>query len=313
MIKTVNNIQILLLGLCLCIVQIGKAQNIGINSAGVLPDPSAALDIDANDKGVLVPRIALTGTDDLTTIASPAISLLIYNTATISDVEPGFYYFDGSSWKRIGSDGISHDWYKVGTGSSPEAITDTIYTKGLVGIGTASPTETLEVNGYVKIKNGYEGENKVLVSDALGKANWETIPGSWYAYLSGGSSPATVGGQVAIDFTEASVIGHGGTSSFVNDNITVPVSGTYKLSISGWATGFTNPYLVKWDAKVNGGNIWAPQYSGATSQWGIDATVFTIVTLNAGDVLSLDRVISTPGGAQDGITENVVFTVELLQ
>jgi len=36
------------------------------------PDVSAELDITTTNKGLLIPRIALTGTNDITTINSPA-------------------------------------------------------------------------------------------------------------------------------------------------------------------------------------------------------------------------------------------------
>ena len=36
------------------------AQNVGINTTGAIPDPSAALDIDYANKGLLIPRVALT-------------------------------------------------------------------------------------------------------------------------------------------------------------------------------------------------------------------------------------------------------------
>ncbi|MBN1926142.1 MAG: hypothetical protein JW798_09925, partial [Prolixibacteraceae bacterium] len=58
----------------------GNAQNVGINADGSAPDNSAMLDVDASNKGLLIPRVALTGANDATTIASPATSLLIYNT-----------------------------------------------------------------------------------------------------------------------------------------------------------------------------------------------------------------------------------------
>jgi hypothetical protein len=80
------------------------------------PHASARLQVDAsasgNAKGFLPPRVALQGTDDAQlvspstpTIASPAIGLLIYNTATAGSgataVEPGFYYYNGSAWVRL--------------------------------------------------------------------------------------------------------------------------------------------------------------------------------------------------------------------
>jgi len=78
------------------------AQNVGINT--VTPHASAQLDITANNKGLLIPRIALTDNMDVTTIQTPASSLLIYNTATAGTgrfmVTPGFYYWNNlsSSW-----------------------------------------------------------------------------------------------------------------------------------------------------------------------------------------------------------------------
>ena len=69
------------------------------------PNASAKLDITSTNKGFLPPRVTLTGTADVTTIASPAAGLMVYNTATAgtspSNVSPGLYYFDGSSWQRI--------------------------------------------------------------------------------------------------------------------------------------------------------------------------------------------------------------------
>ncbi|MCL7762812.1 hypothetical protein MPF19_05240 [Polaribacter sp. Z014] len=57
---------------------------VGINTTTL--DPSAILDVTSIDKGVLVPRINLTSTLDITTITSPLTSLLIFNTATVADV-----------------------------------------------------------------------------------------------------------------------------------------------------------------------------------------------------------------------------------
>ena len=84
-------------------VSISAQAQVGINSTGANPDNSAMLDVSAANKGLLIPRIALTGTNDVTTVISPAASLLVYNTATVSDVTPGFYYYNGAVWKRIGS------------------------------------------------------------------------------------------------------------------------------------------------------------------------------------------------------------------
>lgn len=70
-----------------------------------IPESSAKLEVSATDKGFLPPRVTLTGTADISTIASPATGLFVYNTATAgvspSNVTPGLYYYDGSKWQRI--------------------------------------------------------------------------------------------------------------------------------------------------------------------------------------------------------------------
>ncbi|KAF5042881.1 hypothetical protein DSECCO2_508060 [anaerobic digester metagenome] len=51
--------------------------NVGINPTGALPDPSAALDIVAADKGLLIPRMSAV---QRMAIAAPANGLLVYDT-----------------------------------------------------------------------------------------------------------------------------------------------------------------------------------------------------------------------------------------
>jgi hypothetical protein len=99
------------------------AQNVSISPTGNAPDNSAALDIrDYTDKGVLIPRIALTGPTDVTTIPSPALSLLVYNTGTGGLTPAGYYYWDGSRWVRLVTMGGSPSdaWLTLGNaGTNP--------------------------------------------------------------------------------------------------------------------------------------------------------------------------------------------------
>lgn len=87
-----------------CITQLLSAQS---NTEGVSiapnvtpPDPSAMLDVLSSNKGILIPRVALTGLTDVTTIPNPANSLLVYNTGT-TNLSKGYYYWDGA-WKLLG-------------------------------------------------------------------------------------------------------------------------------------------------------------------------------------------------------------------
>jgi hypothetical protein len=99
-----RNIKHFLITLTLMLsVNILTAQNnVGIGT--LTPNNSAMLDIVASDKGVLIPRVALTAVN--TPINAPATGLMVYNTSTSGTYStPGFYYFDGSNWVQIGSGG----------------------------------------------------------------------------------------------------------------------------------------------------------------------------------------------------------------
>lgn len=71
-----------------------NAQSIGIGSTVFTPDASAMLEVRATNKGVLVPRVSLTGVNDAITVASPATSLLVFNTG--GALPAGYYYNTGT-------------------------------------------------------------------------------------------------------------------------------------------------------------------------------------------------------------------------
>lgn len=158
-----------------------SAQNIGINSTGAVPNSSSLLDIDAapgNNKGLLIPRMALVSSTDATTITSPATSLLVYHTGSGGLPIAGYYYNSGTSgspvWVQLlngGSPGTA--WMVTGntgttggpnflgtkdnislrfrTNNTQRFIIDSV---GKVGIGIMNPASKLTIasTGY----NGFE-------------------------------------------------------------------------------------------------------------------------------------------------------------
>ncbi len=83
------------------------SQGAAVNTTGANADPSAMLDVNSSDKGMLIPRISLSSTTVSTPVTTPATGLMVFNTATVGDVTPGFYYWDGSQWQPIGAGGTS--------------------------------------------------------------------------------------------------------------------------------------------------------------------------------------------------------------
>lgn len=80
------------------------------------PNASAQLEVtlkkDDPKRGVLIPRIALKSTTDITTVAhadgQPTTyenSLLVFNTATDGDITPGYYYWYVDRWNRLATGG----------------------------------------------------------------------------------------------------------------------------------------------------------------------------------------------------------------
>ncbi|SEH62066.1 hypothetical protein SAMN02927937_00531 [Paenimyroides aquimaris] len=78
---------------------------VGIGTA--TPAEAAQLEISAINKGVLIPRVELRNTTTFGPVTGTEVeSLLVYNTETIADVTPGFYYWVKESaatphWERI--------------------------------------------------------------------------------------------------------------------------------------------------------------------------------------------------------------------
>src|SRR5450432_829988 len=105
--------KVLLIAVC-SISTFCYAQRVAINTDGSAPNVSAILDVKSTNKGFLPPRIALTGTTDVTTIVTPATGLLIYNTAIAGTsphiVSPGYYYYNGTAWAPLGPAG----WFTTG-------------------------------------------------------------------------------------------------------------------------------------------------------------------------------------------------------
>lgn len=123
-----------------------QAQNVGIGTN--TPAASAKLEIQSTDRGILIPRISIPNLAAAAPVATPAVSLLVYNTNATTGL--GYYYWDGTQWvKLLNQNDVDRDWYEVGTTTSPDNINDNIFTQGFVGIGRTNPQRRLEVNGSI--------------------------------------------------------------------------------------------------------------------------------------------------------------------
>lgn len=64
-------------------------------------DATAALNVVATNKGVLLPRVKLTASDDKVTIPDPTVGLLVFNEGTSTFPTEGYMYWNGLEWRLI--------------------------------------------------------------------------------------------------------------------------------------------------------------------------------------------------------------------
>lgn len=65
------------------------------------PDPSAMLQINSKNKGMLLPSVALASSTDQATIPNPAEGLIVWNNGSGSLADTGFYYWSKSKWNML--------------------------------------------------------------------------------------------------------------------------------------------------------------------------------------------------------------------
>lgn len=183
-----------------------KAQNVGISANTFTPDASAGLEIQFSDKGVLIPRVALTSATDVTTIPSPANSLLVYNTGTGGLTPAGYYYWDGSSWIHFATGSglnCSSTNYLIKSDGSSGICTDIIENNNRnIGIG-ATPNDDYKL--YIYRPGTSYGANKTGI----------------YSYRRGTSGSANGGTSWSNTEIDAAIKGY----SFWGNEFTAAVAG----------------------------------------------------------------------------------------
>lgn len=175
-----------------------QAQSFAINNTGDAAHSSSILDVSSTIKGMLIPRVALSAKNNPNPVSSPAISLLVYNTAIagtgVNTVLPGYYFWDGLLWTRLVTDNneVWSIYGNTGTNSMNHYIGTTDLTdfriqthnfpamyfnanSNFVGIGDENPGENLVIKlntrAVFPVPDNYSGIQIKPTSAAFGSAN----------------------------------------------------------------------------------------------------------------------------------------------
>lgn len=236
--------------LLLCVLPV-HAQNVGINATGAAPDASAMLDVAATNGGMLIPRVALTQTSSAAPITAPATSLLVYNTATVNDVTPGFYFWNGSAWATLGGGGAA-GWSLSGNAGT---------TAGTNYIGTSDPQALdIRTNDVLRFRvtnqgqlENYNAGSSLFIGRDAGMTDDLTDNENVFVGDSAGASNTNGSRQTAIGFKAlASTTGNMDTyntavgwNTMTANNAIGGLSGSYNTAMGASAlednsTGFWN-------------------------------------------------------------------------
>ena len=170
----VNNYRLIIM-LFIALFSYSSWSQVGINTT--TPNNGSLLDVDARDKGILIPRINITDLSNIAPISglanaleiSSAESLLVYNTNTSTG--KGFHYWDGTTWIPLGDKNLGKD--DLTQSEEPRTYDmngeDLNFTNGAFGINTPNPngafeaTSTENYNAYTFTQdNSLTGEKDVF-------------------------------------------------------------------------------------------------------------------------------------------------------
>lgn len=136
--------------------------------------PEGALDITSSTDGLVIPRIALVNTTTVTVITGTTAEL-VYNTATVNDVTPGFYYLSTATgpwiriataitgWLTTGNTGIIDGTNYIGTAASTNV--DVAFRRNNLAAGKIGTTSTSF--GVGALTNGAGSNSTAIGNNAL--------------------------------------------------------------------------------------------------------------------------------------------------
>ncbi|PIF45511.1 hypothetical protein CLU96_2520 [Chryseobacterium sp. 52] len=179
------------------------------------PHPSALLELYSSNKGLLVPKIALTNSQDKITIPNPAEGLLVFNintsgTPPLNVVAGKHYFWNGTDWISLpGTQTInnlitpkfcyvnSSSQQSINASSSadivvtfPTATTTIVNPDSLVSfdsttnIFTVNITGLYELSAYINYNPKGSSSNRALFNlkiqkQSLGNTNWVPVSGAY--------------------------------------------------------------------------------------------------------------------------------------
>ena len=143
-------------------------QGVAINplASSTSPDPSAMLDVNSSEHGVLFPRVELVSTTN--PISSPAEGLVVYNTSESFGIGKGFYFFNGAGeWESLSRISTPVSVENGGTGTTTLNAGNILTGNGTNQIESSLSYLNVSPNGDPP--NNPDANNTIVQRDAFGR------------------------------------------------------------------------------------------------------------------------------------------------
>lgn len=270
------------------------------------PAPSSVIDMTATNKGVLMPRIALTSVTDITTIPSAANALTVFNTATAGvapdNVTPGYYYWSvaDTKWIRLldkntpltawNLTGNSATFPGGGTTGGTDFLGTTDAKDFQIKVGLTSPYNNImrvnNVNGHTQFGNWWDTSTSPNVQNADKFQNGVAIQN----YL----SPFVVANNFqASDLTGNAINGYR-NANYINATSAIPFFANFNFS--QFNNGYTGPiYGTNAQVRLDGNATYSPSgQNQIIAVQGVVSLIGTSSITSAGGVVGVSGILS-PG------------------
>ncbi len=167
---------------------------VGIGTAA--PNTNAALDVTSTSKGLLLPRVTLSATNNASPLSAHVAGMEVYNTATNTsttgqEVYPGKYVNDGTAWRRpLNINDINIVAGADGTDALATTATITVPAGGSVNTTLYTATFTLTKPSLVTFKASV---GCIMTTPAVNDATVSKLYRSYWQFTSlpAGSTLAT--------------------------------------------------------------------------------------------------------------------------
>ena len=199
----------------------GIAQ-VGINNSS--PDANSILDLKANNKGLLIPRMTTAQRESMVSL-TPAQGMMVYDTQL--DV---IFIFYSNKWYALNPWKTDYRTYNDSSASSMTAMFGGSTNYGNIGIGVDIPTEKFQVNGKIKatefIGNGATPLGGIILwSGTIAPTGWALCDGD------------TANGYKTPDMRNRFVVGYNPSDTRYNNPGNLSQKGTFaSTDIGGAAT-----------------------------------------------------------------------------